>query len=72
MMWQKGIEGYPYPLGVEMKTKTVDLRVSIEYPRRWRVGKVIGELEDLVEITEDTAIKITNIGRLTPLHETNR
>jgi hypothetical protein len=55
-----------------MKTKTVDLRVSIEYPRRWRVGKVIGELEDLVEITEDTAIKITNIGRLTPLHETNR
>ena len=55
-----------------MKTKTVDLRVSIEYPRRWRVGKVIGELEDLVEITEATAIKITNIGRLAPLHETTR
>ena len=55
-----------------MKTKTVDLRVSVEYPRRWRVGKVIGELEDLVEITEDTAIKITNIGRLTPLHEVTR
>jgi|TARA_B100001245_G_C22789399_1_gene380843 hypothetical protein len=54
-----------------MKTKTIDLRVTIDYPRRWRVGKAIGELEDIVQMTEDTAIRITDIGKLKPFNETN-
>ena len=54
-----------------MKTKTIELKVTVIYPRRWRVGKVIGELEDIVEMTEDTAISITGIGELKSLHETH-
>ena len=54
-----------------MKTKTIDLKVTIDYPRRWRVGKAIGELEDIIQMTEDTAIRVTDIGKLKPVDETN-
>ena len=54
-----------------MKTKTIDLKVTIDYPRRWRVAKAIGELEDIIEMTEDTAIRLTDIGKLKPVDETN-
>jgi hypothetical protein len=54
-----------------MKTKTIQLKVTIDYPRRWRVGKVIGELEDIIEMTEDTAISVTSINKLKSLHETH-
>ena len=54
-----------------MKTKTIELKVTIDYPRRWRVGKVIGELEDIIQMTEDTATRVTDIGKLKPVDETN-
>ena len=53
-----------------MKTKTVEFRVSVEHPRRWRASKVAAELMDVVNVvTEDTPIKITGIGTLTSLDE---
>jgi len=47
-----------------MKTKVIDLKVTVDYPRRWRVGKVITKLREA--ITEDTAISITEIGKIKP------
>jgi len=47
-----------------MKTKIIDLKVTVDYPRRWRVGKVITKLREA--ITEDTAISITEIGKIKP------
>ena len=54
-----------------MKTKVIDLKVTIDYPRRWRVGKVIHKLKEIIVITDDTALNITDIGQLKPSDETN-
>ena len=53
-----------------MKSKTTEFRVTVTHPRRWRWAKVAHELTDVVNtVTEDTAITIEHVGKLTSLKE---
>ena len=53
-----------------MKSKTTEFRVTVIHPRRWRWSKVAHELTDVVNtVTEDTAITIEHVSKLTSLKE---
>ena len=48
-------------------TRTYEVWVTVEAPRRWRYKKVAAELADLInDVIEDTAIRVIRTAQLTP------